>query len=237
MKRTIIGALAPVLVCLPVVGLAQETQSPDPRPVELAEEPSTQTEKMNLAVAPPAPVIQRTDYIHEGFYLRVNVGPGWMYNSVTDKATSQTFSSNSFAFSADVLVGGSPSPGISIGGGILANLAVNSNFKSDSGGPTLGNGPLFHYIAGPFVDAYPNAKKGLHMGAMVGFASTTTATLDQKYGTPLGGGAAFWVGYDMWVAPEWSVGFNLRGSGAFMTSSNARSAGASALFMLDIINH
>jgi hypothetical protein len=123
-----------------------------------------------------------------------------------------------------------------MGGGILSNLALSTNFKDDSSGDTLGDGPLFHYIAGPFVDAYPNSKKGLHMGAMVGFASTTTATLKVS-GTPLGGGAAFWVGYDMWVAPEWSVGFNLRGTGAYMTSSETSSAAASALFMLDIINN
>jgi hypothetical protein len=237
MPRKILKFIALPLLSLPSLVLAQETTPADPRPAEPEKVEAAEDNKMNLAVAPPAPAIQRTDYVHEGFYLRVNVGPGWMYNSFTDKETSTTVRSNSFAFSADLLIGGSLSPGISMGGGVLTNLALDTKFKADSDGPTLGDGPLFHLIAGPFVDAYPNAKQGLHMGAMVGFASTTSATLGDSYGNPLGGGAAFWVGYDMWVAPEWSVGFNLRGTGAYMTSSDARSAAASALFMLDIINH
>jgi hypothetical protein len=237
MQRKTIPVFTFISLIVPSLALAQESASADPRPAENTAPPATETTKMNLAVAPPAPAIQRTDYVHEGFYLRVNVGPGWMYNSMTLKETKETIRSNSFAFSADLLIGGSLSPGISMGGGILTNLAIDTNFKADSDSPTSADGPLFHYIAGPFVDAYPNAKQGLHMGAMLGFASTTRATLDSSYGTPLGGGAAFWVGYDMWVAPEWSVGFNLRGTGAYMTSADASSAAASALFMLDIINH
>lgn len=191
---------------------------------------------MNLSVAPPAPALQRTAYVHEGFYLRVNVGPGAFWTNVNDKAAGapQSSSGTAFSFAADVLVGGSPSPGMAVGVGALTNLAFAMNMN-DANGTTLSQATQFHFLAGPFFDAYTNPKQGFHLGAEVGFAGSA---LDHPLvSSAFGGGAAAWLGYDLWVAPEWSTGFKLRGNGAYMVGSNADASAFGVTLLITVLNH
>ncbi|MCH2109432.1 MAG: hypothetical protein MK135_08880, partial [Polyangiaceae bacterium] len=143
-------------------------------------------------------------------------------------------SSNAFGMAADLMIGASPSPGMTLGLGVQNNLAFSSNLETSDGTP-FASGFSYQFLTGPFFDAFPNAKRGFHMGTMIGFAGATVP--GGNYGTPIGGGASFWIGYDMWVAPEWSAGFEIRGSGSFMTNSNANAAAGSAFFLVNILNH
>lgn len=191
--------------------------------------------KMDLSVAPPPPALQRTAFVHEGFYLRVAVGPGILWSNVNDTSAANADASGvGFALGGDVMVGGSPSPGIALGVGALTNIGLGLN-QNDSSGNSLGSTTQFQYLVGPFFDAFPNDKRGFHLGAEVGFAGTT---LDRtNVSSAFGGGAAAWLGYDMWVAPEWSAGFEFRGGGAYMGAADLQAAAFNMAFLITVLNH
>lgn len=178
--------------------------------------------KMHLAVEPPPAPLQRTDYVHEGFYFRFSAGPGFMTTAVKDKATDDKASSTDFSLGTDLLIGGSPTPGMTFGGGVQGNLG----FSTD---------PTFSYLVGPFFDAFPNNKEGFHLGTMLGFAGA--ALSNGPSSSLFGGGLSAWGGYDIWVAPEWSVGMNLRGTGAQLMSANGTATNFSLHFLITVLSH
>ena len=182
----------PALLTAPCLFAQDAEQAPEttaPAPNE--EQQPESHRKMNLSVAPPGAALERKAYAHEGFYLRVNVGPGFQY------ASAGGSDSTDFAVGTDLLNGGSPAPGMVLGGGALGTIG----FRGDAG---------LHYLVGPFFDAFPNNKDGWHLGALLGVSGTT------QNSNVFGGGGSIWAGYDIWVAPEWSAGFLLRGTGTYM---------------------
>jgi hypothetical protein len=52
-----------------------------------------------------------------------------------------------------------------------------------------------------------------------------------------GGGGAIWGGYDIWVAPEWSVGFLVRAGGAYMGGDNQSLGTFTTVGMISILYH
>ena len=112
----------------------------------------------------------------------------------------------------DLLVGGAPSPGIILGGALLVDSLPSTKFESDQASTKTG---LSIATLGPFVDAYPNPRGGFHSGGMLGVSAAhltgnTYFAADRAYGF----GLATWLGYDCWVADQWSMGALLRFAGA-----------------------
>lgn len=215
---TLAFAFSPV-----AIALAEEGGSPAPASAPEGDA-ETSGPKMDLSVAPPAPSIQRSAYVHEGFYLRFGVGPGVMWSNLSREGASS--SAAGFALAGDVMVGGSPSPGLALGIGALTTTGVGMDFGDGSVGQ-------FSFLVGPFFDAFPNNRKGFHLGAEAGFAGSTLDALSGAYG----GGAAAWIGYDEWVAPDWGVGGALRGGGAYMAGNGGELANFQLTLVLSLLRH
>lgn len=200
---------------------------------EAADPPTTEAapsdRKMNLSVPPPDAPLERSAYVHNGLYARVAFGPGWLYSNHNYKPTGSSSDGNSFAIGADLMVGGSPAPGLALGVGALTNIAVSVPLVNR-------NISQFQFIVGPFFDAFPNDKRGFHLGAGLGFAGTTLGGLYAN-DFAVGGGGAAWVGYDIWIAPEWSAGFSLRGTGAFMTNDVADNSAFGLTALITLLRH
>lgn len=223
MKNSFLSWSVPfVLVGLsPASAFSQEATAP----ATTEKEP---TPKMNLSVPPPSEAVQRSDYVHDGFYFRLNVGAGFISTTLHDTVRDDSESSTTFSLGTDILVGGSPSPGFTFGGGVLSDIGFTSDFGA-------GGGPVMQFLVGPFFDAFPNDKDGWHLGTMVGGVASSVA---ESPSTPLfGGGAAAWAGYDLWVAPEWSTGFNLRVAGTHSVAEDATATNFSLQFLISILNH
>lgn len=236
--------LAPFLVCSLVTTFAfaqaeptSDEASPVPRLAgdapneEASSEATPPTSKMNLRVAEPGPPLQRTDYVHEGFYARVAVGPGYQYTNINNKLTDSSAASNSFSLAADLKIGGSPSAGMALGGGILTNLALGTTFDDVSGGAA------FNFLVGPFFDAFPDAKEGFHMGTLLGMSGISLSSDVSPSSFAVGGGGAAWIGYDMWVAPEWSTGFDLRVGGSYLAGADVGVSVFHAHFLITVLSH
>jgi hypothetical protein len=176
--------------------------------------------KIDLSTTPPAKPVQRTYHFHEGFYLRASVGFGYYYGSFSDgNQPNIDFNEGGGTMSLDLLIGGSPSPGVSVGGGVM----VDPLFGSDSEhGNRIGSYGRYSWLVGPFVDAFPDATRGWHLGGLIGFAGQSFDSLNSggtRRGAGIGGAA--WFGYDFWVAKEWAVGPQFRVMGARTSSTKS----------------
>ncbi len=175
--------------------------------------------KMDFSTPTPQPAEGRSGYSHNGFYFRAAVGPGWQWVNVNDRSSNDfDLSGNAFGMGANILVGASPSPGIALGGGVLTHFAFDVNLEHDD--VDAEESGVGYLIVGPFFDAYPDYKEGWHLGGEIGFAYTGLENIDALVSKAYGAGVAGWLGYDWWVAPEWSAGLNLQLAGAYAFGSN-----------------
>lgn len=161
---------------------------------------------------------------HDGLFLRFAGGFGLAADPAKVESpgvdVTGTLSGNGFAW--DLAVGGTPSPGLVLGGGLFgAHIPgpVADDMKATVGGLVdLGGDVEFESLTfgllAPFVDYYPSPEKGLHLTAAVGLGllavgdgklqDTTYVPFQDHGGTGIGALAG--VGYEWWVANQWSLG-------------------------------
>lgn len=235
------AALA-ALVGLSTRGATAQDDAPegDPQDGAQQEEERESTRKMDVSVPAPGERVRRSAYVHEGFYLRTSVGPGWQWTAFNDRGDlNLDTKGNSFAFGVDLMVGASPSPGIALGLGVLSNTGLNMQLEYE--GSDIARTDAGHFIIGPFFDAFPDNRAGWHLGGELGFATSQFERQAQFPGAAYGAGAAAWVGHDWWVAPEWSAGLMLRVSGAYMFGSrdeiDARATAVATTLLVTLLYH
>jgi hypothetical protein len=114
----------------------------------------------------------------------------------------------------ELLIGGTIARGFVLGGGFVGQdisnpkLTVKSNSLPQATVVVPLSGSLGVGALGPFIDWFPNESKGLHFGAMAGFA--LLGLQDDAGKTSTGIGGSLWGGYDFWVASQWSLGAEAR---------------------------
>ncbi|MET0410010.1 MAG: hypothetical protein ABW217_01875 [Polyangiaceae bacterium] len=198
--RTISAAALAAASSLTFAGAAgaQDLQI-DPRP------------SIDVTVAPPPAPVQRTYQIHEGLYVRAALGLGLIGADLSDDAGGPDISSGGLELQADLLIGGGPSPGLTIGGGVQYATQLSGDWEVEDTDLVVSSGDLSTFVIGPFVDGYPTPNDGWHFGGLAGLA---IATFDPGPGsdgnTAIGFGGSAWLGHDVWVAPEWSLGGMLK---------------------------
>jgi hypothetical protein len=178
--------------------------------------------QINLDTPAVGPAVHRTYHMHEGFYLRSSLGFGDYRASFSDGTRSNLdFSERGNSMALDLLIGGSPSPGVSVGGALFLDPLFGADYERNGYGAGSHGG--FSTLIGPFIDGFPDATKGWHLGAMMGLAAQSFQNVNATSGktTTAGGlGGAAWFGYDFWVAGEWAIGPQLRLMG--MRTSDTR---------------
>ncbi len=203
---SLLGSIAPAS--------AQPAQAESTPPVGPASSP-----KIDVSVPAPQPEVQRKYQLHEGFYLRGNLGLGSLSNRFDDGSpTNKDLSGSGFAFNLDLLAGGSPAPGFTVGGALISSAAFSSSFERD--GQKADRNASFGML-GVFVDGFPKATGGFHLGGAFGLAQVKIEKQMGDLGKDtLGGfGGAAWIGQDFWVADEFSMGALLRFAGALTSAS------------------
>jgi hypothetical protein len=151
---------------------------------------------------------QSVPFTHEGFYLQMTVGGGYLGTSASDNR--EDLSIRGGAFSGSVWIGGSLVPGFVLGGGATSVIAVRPKVKEtlqgqavDLGNPNAG---MQLSMIGLVSDWYPNPKRGLHLQAMLGYAVLSITQNGTSSVSPSGIGLVGGLGYDFWVSAEWSAG-------------------------------
>jgi hypothetical protein len=159
-----------------------------------------------------SPVTRRT---HDRFYLRLSLGPGYMATRFTEgllDAPRYQGGGGSFA----VQLGGTPARGFVVGGGLLVQGMEDAELLPAGYDRERGEEPgtASTLLIGPFVDYFPDPKRGFHFGGALGLGAVAFdapgAPSADEARTAGGGAIAAWVGYDAWVAREWCLGGQLR---------------------------
>jgi hypothetical protein len=153
-------------------------------------------------------------YVHEGFYLRASFGPGFHYATLeADREEFPALDASGPMIAGDLMVGGTPIPGLVTGGALMGDFAPNPRVTVED---REANGDYVESSAGylmVFVDAYVDPRSGFHFGGAAGYMGHTLDDEDDptdEEETHEGFGGAVWCGYDTWVAPRWSLGGMLR---------------------------
>lgn len=144
--------------------------------------------------------------LHDGFYLRMALGIG--LGGALVSSDSRAIGDYSFAGGGgalDLLIGGTPLPGLALGGALSVFGIDNDRRKVDAreipGDVTGSMGML-----GVFADAFPAQEGGFHFGGALGLASATSEIKDGRKFQGGGLGIEAWGGYDFWVSEQWSLG-------------------------------
>jgi hypothetical protein len=163
-----------------------------------------------VATPPPAPLEPRTRHYHDGFYLRLSTGPA--LEGVSSSSGDSKVSTFGGGFAFDILMGGTPAPGLVVGGGLVTQAAPDPG--QTASGPSLpglgqqATGGVGLVLLGPMIDVFPNPNQGFHMGALLGLAGIGLKGNDDKLSG--GVGVSAWLGYGDWVAADWSLGGLIR---------------------------
>ena len=148
-------------------------------------------------------------HTHDGFYFRGAAGFGYVSSSLSLNEPGLTLPSTTVSgigAGFDAWFGGSPIPGLAIGGGLTGYDVPSPSVKS-GGTSTSADVHMTLSIVGLFGDYYFDPTKGLHLEALVGygvlgFEQNGSTSSNDPTGLALGLG----FGNDWWVSDEWSIG-------------------------------
>lgn len=144
---------------------------------------------------------------HDGFFFQGVIGGGYLSTSASEGLYDAKISGPALA--GGLLFGGTIAPGLVIGGGTANSIALGPTFELNGNElETDGDVRLNLSTIGPFVTFYPDPHGGLSLHAMIAFGvMSITVDGDETDDNPTGVALTGGVGYDFWVAPEWSIGF------------------------------
>jgi hypothetical protein len=171
----------------------------------------THTVKMLAGVAGIAGVLcvsgqaQAAPRTHDGFYLQLNAGLGYMtasaeQNGVKEKMYGATLPSS-------LLLGGTIGP-VVIGGGFFGDYAFSPGYSVNGQAANQNASVTMTLIGiGAFADIYPDVQKGLHFQPFVGWGGLERSVNGNSSGSdPTGLVLALGGGYDFFVSDNWSIG-------------------------------
>jgi hypothetical protein len=162
--------------------------------------------------APPAPIpndgdSSRTFHYHDGFYTRFGINYGITGGgfAIGDGADQRRLDYSGSQLDIDLLIGGTPSDGIAIGGGLILGSLLQPDMEVGNQNTATRNIPVV--LIGPFVDGFFSPSGGWHAGALLGLGGLGETAETEGSG---GLGGAVWLGYDRWVGADWGIGGQLR---------------------------
>lgn len=172
---------------------------------------------------------------HDGFYFRFGTGFGAVSESLRSSRAAVyggrvEGNTSGLATLGELAFGGTLAPGLALGGGVYTFDIVTATFRGtddSASAPPRELDPARRNFAlvGPFVDWYFDDRSGFHAQLALGIASLSVVELDtspvedEPYGA-IGGGIMLGIGYEWWVAEEWSLGVMARTTAAFLVGKD-----------------
>lgn len=179
--------------------------------------------------APPTVRAQRPDvHRHDGFYLRLATGFGSHFETINQDGHDPGLTVQGSSVAGEFAVGWAVRPGVILGLGAYSSTVQNSERTYDDSNPMppaeiVGKVDDFS-IFGPFCDWYFNSRRGLHLQSALGLATVHGMGLrdgrNADDNVALGPGFMIGVGYDWWIAEQWSLGILGRVSVAVATGED-----------------
>lgn len=156
------------------------------------------------AIITMAPGASAEERVHDGFYLSLQTGLGYLSSSAEIGGFDQSLSG--LTVSSGLLMGGTVGP-VVIGGGMTFDRAFSPSVKQGDQEVELDDVELYLINLGVFADYYPDPTRGLHFVGMFGWGGLEASVGGDVGGSdPTGMILGLGAGYDFWIADEWSVG-------------------------------
>lgn len=187
---------------------------PPPPPPRGSPPPPAPQGKLVISTPEVPPPMQRAGYhIHDGFYLRLAAGVGGGHVNVSaDSGGASDYKVGGPGLALNLWIGGTPWRGVALGGQLGYQGMGDSNAVVSGNETKLGMNANLLYL-GPFIDAFPDPMRGLHLGGSLGLVAfgargdgRALENLGARDYNAGGLGASAWVGYMGWVGPEFSLG-------------------------------
>lgn len=142
---------------------------------------------------------------HDGFYLQLDLGFGYLSSSAEIGAQTITYSGATVP--SALLMGGTVGP-VVIGGGLFTDYAFSPSASVEGGQSIpLDDVSLTLIGIGVFADIYPDPNKGLHFQPFIGWGGLEASVSGNAGGSdPTGLVLAVGAGYDWFVSDNWSIG-------------------------------
>jgi hypothetical protein len=184
--------------------------------------------------AAPAGAEPRT---HDGFYLRLALGIGGLRMDRTvevetelapDRELVDDSTIEGGAGHFELTLGGTPARGLVIGGSVLTHSVSEVDIDREAGEDVPLDSPLHFSLWGVTLDYFPDANGGFHFGGTAGIAVAFAQLPDEYDFEGIGGaglGLSLGIGYDWWVADEWSLGMLGRYTGAGIMGEDTEPVG------------
>jgi hypothetical protein len=161
---------------------------------------------------PPAPTENTTAYNHDGFFFRMGIGLAYA-SAPLDVDGEEFGSAKGFGASVEFLFGGTPAPGIVIGGGVIGHNFPDVTLEDEDGDEAPFDASLSFTTFDIFLNLYPDAKQGFQVQALLGIGVAEVlnedgdsvienADEDAFVGPVVGAG----VGYEGFFGQQWSLG-------------------------------
>jgi hypothetical protein len=163
---------------------------------------------------------------HDGLYVRLGGGLGYL----SDAAESENRpvlgrvegTIAGVAGVTELAVGGSPTPGLVIGGGVFSAWVFSPTTSDTSWVTPLGTvrtedfdfDTISFHVVGPLVDYYPAPSSGFHVQGAIGLGLLSAGDASGEQSgqslifsqTATGVGFMLGIGYEWWVADQWGIG-------------------------------
>jgi hypothetical protein len=200
-------ALVAVAALLPVLSQAQ-TPPAAPAPEAQAAQPAAQPAAPpppppgEPPPAPPRPV-QSTAHRHLGFFLRLDIGLGYLNSSATQGGVDASM--GGFAMPLGIAIGGAVAENVILAADLWGSLAFSPTLKlgsssanpSDTSFSLSGLGLNFTYYFMP-ANVYVSVSPSMT------FVSLTSQNVTTD--TEIGFGAKVGIGKEWWVGDHWGLG-------------------------------
>lgn len=186
----------------------------------------------SASAAEPVQEVVAGEHTHDGFYMRLGAGYGYMTtsSSVTGQANSASIKGVGPAF--QMSFGGTPIPGLVIAGTMFMHLQSKPSVDLGNGQSADANSSVFLLSLGPIVDYYPDPHGGLHFGGGPLFS-----TFNGINYTSTGFGATVFGGYDLWIGKSWSFGPALQYNFSHASKDPETDTSNSIAVMLSFTDH
>jgi hypothetical protein len=139
---------------------------------------------------------------HDGFYMRLGLGPAALSGSVFNDAIDV----GGVGAAVEFALGGTVAPGLVVGGGSYPVIVPTTSYDFKAINDEQDGGTTSLTLIGPFVDYYPNPAGGLHVQGSLGFSTAAVKAPSDLESSGSGFGAMLGVGYEWWVGEQWSMG-------------------------------
>jgi hypothetical protein len=166
---------------------------------------------------PPEPAENTSAYNHDGFFFRMGLGLAYGSANVDIEGSDAERTARGFGLNVELLFGGTPAPGLVIGGGLIGYTFPNPTQEIDGEEvPSDFDITMNLSTIDFFVNYYPDPKSGLQIQALIGFGvfsavdddgdslfqDTSGDEADNPTGPVVGAG----IGYEGFVGQQWSIG-------------------------------